>query len=104
MRVRTNGYLQGDRFSPARRRALKRAAGASLSLLLPACSRTEPEQDKPPEQGNFAEGALRLDLRHLRAGASDEFALERLRYEHHWQQRGAGLADAFGWGDYNLFV
>ena len=93
---------QGERFSRARRQALRRAAGASLSLLLPACSRTEPE--KPAAKpGDTREGTLRLDLRHLRKGGADEFALERLRYEP--QRLGDGkLAGDLGWGDYNLFV
>jgi hypothetical protein len=83
---------------------LRRAAAAGLALLLPACSRTEPEKASPPATGDFAEGALRLDLRQRVAGLATDFALERIRYEPKWSGRLEQLADGLGWGDYRLSI
>jgi hypothetical protein len=90
--------------SPARRNALKRAGAAGLSLFLPACERTGPPKSPPDTTGDFAAGALRLDLRQRIADGSDSFALERLRFEPAWPGRRDKLADGPGWGDYRLSV
>jgi hypothetical protein len=94
----------GRNFSPDRRSALKYAAAAGLSLLLPACNRTEPAKGSPQTALDPADSALRLDWRHRLANGTEEFALERQRIERSWARRSTGLIDALGWGDYRLSV
>src|SRR6185295_725433 len=91
-------------FSPRRRGALIYAGAAGLSLILPACRQSEPEKPAQSAGGVFAEGALRLDLRQLLRDGTDEFRLERLRFEPRWPGRSQRLADASDWGDYRLAV
>ena len=89
-------------FSAARRSALKRAGAAGLSLFLPGCEPTGPAQSPPEPAGDFAAGALRLDLRQRIANGADSFTLERLRLEPRWPRRRDKLADGPDWGDYRL--
>ena len=88
----------------ARRRALKRAGAAGLSLFLPACERKTPAPGPSPAAGDFTEGALRLDLRQRVSGTTESFELERMRYEPRWPGRRGRLLEAPDWGDYRLSV
>jgi hypothetical protein len=92
------------RFSPARRSVLKRTGAAGLSWFIPACSPPEPAKTPPESTQDFAEGALRLDLRQWRRNGAEDFTLERLRFEQKWPGRRTKLADSLDWGDYRLSV
>ena len=91
-------------FSIGRRSALKRAGAAGLWLLAPGCGKNEPVVDPKPAAGDFADGALRLDLRQRLAEGAEDFTLERVRFERTWPGRRDRLADGPGWGDYRLSV
>jgi hypothetical protein len=92
-------------FALARRSLLQRAAAAGLSLLVPACGRrTEPAKKARETSGVFAEGALRLDLRHRLGAGVEDFTLERLRFERQWPGRRDRPAGGPDWGDYRLSV
>ena len=92
------------RFSAARRSALKRAGAAGLVLFVPACGPSNPPEGPRDKAGDFATGALRLDLRQRIADGAESFELERVRYEREWPGRRDRLADAPDWGDYRLSV
>ena len=92
------------RYSPARRSLLQHAAAAGLSLLVPACSRTEPTQNAPETSRVFAPGALRLDWRQRLAAGAETFTLERLRFERKGPELRRKLTDVPDWGDYRLSV
>lgn len=91
-------------FSPERRRALRRTAAAGLSLLIPACGPPEPASKPLLVPGDFTDGALRLHWRHWRAGGTERFTLERLRYEQEWPARRTRLTESIDWGDYRLSI
>jgi hypothetical protein len=82
-----------------RRRALQCAAAGAVSLLLPACRREDPADRAP-----FAEGALRLDLRHGIRNGVDDFELARTRAEPIWGARTQRLTEGPDWGDYRLSI
>jgi hypothetical protein len=92
------------RYSPARRNLLQHAAASGLLLLVPACNRTEPAKNVQEANPVFAQGALRLDLRHRLAAGTETFTLERLRLERKWPARLTKLTDVPDWGDYRLSV
>ena len=92
------------RYSPARRKLLQHAAAAGLSLLAPACSRTEQVQPAAQRHPIFAGGALRLDWRQRLAAGAENFTLERMRFERNWPERWRILTDGPDWGDYRLSV
>jgi len=92
------------RFSSSRRRALKRAGAAGLAWLVPACGPSTPPEAPRDRAGDFATGALRLDLRQRIADGVESFELERIRHEREWPGRRGRLAGGPDWGDYRLSV
>lgn len=90
----------------ARRRLLQHVAASGLTLLVPACSRTDTpqpaRQSAPAVTPLSAPGALRLDLRHRAMDGNETFTLERLRFEPTWPGPSSRLADGPDWGDYRL--
>lgn len=92
------------RFSATRRRALYRAGGAGLALLFPACGPSPAPEAARDSAGDFAPGALRLDLRQRVADSAERFELESIRYEREWPGRRDRLADGPDWGNYRLSV
>ena len=92
------------RFSAARRSALNRAGAAGLALLLPACGSSTAPEGARDSRGDFAAGALRLDLRQRLVEGAQSFELERIRYEREWPGRRDRLIDGRDWGDYRLSV
>ncbi|HKA45099.1 MAG TPA: M64 family metallopeptidase [Burkholderiales bacterium] len=83
---------------------LQHAAAAGLSMLVPACRRTEPEKSAQDTNGVFAEGALRLDWQQRLVAGAESFTLEQLRLERKWHGRERKAADGPDWGDYRLSV
>jgi hypothetical protein len=98
--------FEGQRIciSAARRRALYRAAGAGLAMLLPSCKPATAPPDTRDSANDFATGALRLDLRVRIADGVERFDLERIRYEPNWPGRRDRLAGGPDWGNYRLSV
>ncbi len=92
------------RYSPARRKLLQHAAAAGLSLLTPACSRTDPAQSAVQSSCVFAPGTLRLDWRQRLTAGAEHFTLERLRFERKGPELRRKLTDGPDWGDYRLSV
>lgn len=89
-------------FSFARRSLLRHAAACGLSLMSPACSRTEPPARTPAANPLFTREALRLDLRQRVTGGTETFSVERMRLEPTWPGPLDKLTDSPDWGDYRL--
>lgn len=87
-----------------RRRAFKRSAALGLSWFIPGCRPTPPEASSQAADRHFAQGAFRIDLVHLRAGAVERFEPRRLRIENQWAGPKKPLTDAPDWGDYRLSI
>jgi hypothetical protein len=84
---------------------LQHVTAAGLSLLVPgSLSLTAREPHPRPSGNDFAENALRLDLRHDFVSGVERFTLRRLRVEQQWPGNNKRQATPAGWGDFRLSV